>query len=184
MAPQNLVKQNKPSFFLQWITSLEKLLHCYFWSCISHLTVKPIKLLITSQIFPQGGTKFSKNLTQEKIEFEFFEFIKKFLIYLCSDLPTFLSNSLCIHFEPVFRRRIHIAVDTGRKLNVLCTFTLRPVSTGNAILVIVFCSFTCFSEGLIRHYETELDIELSRELLNHLRLRILGKKKIYGKSQN
>ena len=54
--------------------------------------------------------------------FLFFEFIKKILIYLCSDLPTFLSDSLCIHFGPVFRRRIHIPVDTGRKLNVHKTF--------------------------------------------------------------
>ena len=27
-------------------------------------------------------------------------------------------------------------IDTGRKLNVLCTFTLRPVSTGNFIYII------------------------------------------------
>ena len=26
-------------------------------------------------------------------------------------------------------------VDTGRKLNVLCTFNLRPVPTGNEILI-------------------------------------------------
>ena len=35
---------------------------------------------------------------------------------------------------------MHIPVDTGRKLNVLCTFNLRPVSTGYESARLLFLS--------------------------------------------
>ena len=54
-----------------------------------------------------------------------------FLLLLSANLVEILLDPLIFYyFSKKLEKTVNNPVDPGRKLNVLCTFNLRPVSTG------------------------------------------------------
>ena len=71
--------------------------------------------------------------------------IKKFIVlcYTYQQLTAYSSaikftclipGNVCVQAEGMVKPMKTFPVDTGRKLNVLCTFNLRPVSTGLVLI--------------------------------------------------
>ena len=71
--------------------------------------------------------------------------IKKFIVlfYTYQQLTAYSSpikftclvpGNVCVQAERMVKPMKTFPVDTGRKLNVLCTFNLRPVSTGLVLI--------------------------------------------------